>query len=337
MPTPDPNRNFTVGLLFGLVTAAAFGASGPLAKGLLSAGWSPTAAVTWRVAIGALALLPLGLLSLRGRWASLRGGWKRLFMFGLVSVAVVQLGFFLAIQTLSVAVALLIEYLGIIMVVGWLWLRRGQRPRPLTIVGALLAVAGLVLVLDVFGAQAVDPLGALWALLAGVGLASYFLISAETADGLPSLALATGGLMIGGVVLLLAGMTGLTPFEWNTGPVLLAGHTVPWWLDVAALGLVAAALSYATGVQASKRLGSKMASFVGLSEVLFAVLWAVLLLGELPGVMQLLGGLLIFAGVVVVKLDEGPPAAAPVTPRPAQLESAATAASPDTSVRPPSA
>lgn len=335
MPAPDANRTFVVGLLFGLVTAAAFGASGPLAKGLLSAGWSPTAAVTWRVWIGALALLPLGILSLRGRWNTLRGGWKRVLMFGLVSVAVVQLGFFLAIQTLSVAVALLIEYLGIVMVVGWLWLRRGQRPRPLTIVGALLSVAGLVLVLDVFGAQAVDPVGALWALLAGVGLASYFLISAETSDGLPSLALATGGLMVGGAVLLLAGLTGVTPFSWNTQPVQLAGRLVPWWLDVAALGLVAAALSYATGVQASKRLGSKMASFVGLSEVLFAVLWAVLLLGEMPGVMQLLGGLLIFAGVVLVKLDESAPAA--LSPEPAALEAVATAASRDTSVRPPRA
>ena len=88
----------------------------------------------------------------------------------------------------------------------------------------------------------------------------------------------------------------------------LAGRTVPWWLDVAALGLVAAALSYATGIQASRRLGSKLASFVGLSEVLLAVVWAVLLLGERPTLIQLVGGSLIFVGVVLVKLDEQPPA-----------------------------
>src|SRR5688572_32597211 len=51
------------------------------------------------------------------------------------------------------------------------------------------SILGLVLVLDVFGAQQVDPVGAMWALLAGVGLASYFLISAETSDGLPGLTL----------------------------------------------------------------------------------------------------------------------------------------------------
>lgn len=312
MRTPPVNSTFIVGLLFALVAAASFGASGPLAKGLLSAGWTANAAVTWRVTIGAAALLPFGLLALRGRWHTLRAGWKRILMFGFVSVAVVQLAFFLSIRTLPVAVALLIEYLGIVMVVVWLWLKRGERPRPLTIVGAVLSILGLVLVLDVFGAQGVDPVGALWALLAGVGLASYFLISAETSDGLPGLTLASTGLLVGAVVLALAGVTGLVPLHWNTQAVELGGRMVPWWVDVAALGLVAAALSYATGIQASRRLGSKLASFVGLSEVLLAVVWAMLLLGEMPTAMQLVGGTLILAGVVLVKLDEEP-----VSPQPA--------------------
>jgi len=306
MKTPPKNRTFIVGLLFALVAAASFGASGPLAKGLLSAGWTANAAVTWRVSIGALVLLPFGLMALRGQWHTLRLGWKRILMFGFVSVAVVQLGFFLAIQTLPVAVALLIEYLGIVMVVAWLWLKRGERPKPLTIVGAALSIVGLVLVLDVFGARQVDPVGAMWALLAGVGLASYFLISAETSDGLPGLTLASTGLLVGAVVLALAGITGVAPLHWNTQAVELGGRMVPWWFDVAALGLVAAALSYATGIQASRRLGSKLASFVGLSEVLLAIVWAMLLLGEMPTAAQLIGGALILAGVVLVKLDEAP-------------------------------
>ncbi len=324
MRTPPLNGTFIVGLLFALVAAASFGASGPLAKGLLSSGWTANAAVTWRVSIGALVLLPFGLLALRGRWQTLAGGWKRIVMFGFVSVAVVQLAFFQAIQTLPVAVALLIEYLGIVMVVVWLWLRRGERPRPLTVMGAALSILGLVFVLDVFGAQGVDLVGALWALLAAVGLASYFLISAETSDGVPGLTLASTGLLVGAVVLALAGMTGIAPLHWNTQDVELAGRMVPWWFDVAALGLVAAALSYATGIQANRRLGSKLASFVGLSEVLLAVVWAVLLLGELPGAMQLVGGALILAGVVLVKLDEAH--AEPVDDVPSGLAEAATPA-----------
>ncbi len=47
-----------------------------------------------------------------------------------------------------------------------------------------------------------------------------------------------------------------------------------------------------------------MASFAALLEVLFAVVFAWLLLGQLPHLVQLVGGLLVLAGVVLVKLGE---------------------------------
>jgi drug/metabolite transporter (DMT)-like permease len=80
---------------------------------------------------------------------------------------------------------------------------------------------------------------------------------------------------------------------------------VPWWVAVVALGLVTAAVAYVTGIAAGRRLGSRLASFVALGEVLAAVLWTWALLGELPRPIQLAGGLLVLAGVVVVKLGEG--------------------------------
>lgn len=43
---------------------------------------------------------------------------------------------------------------------------------------------------------------------------------------------------------------------------------------------------------------------MALFEVLFAVIWAWLLLGEMPRIIQLLGGLAIMGGVVLVRLDE---------------------------------
>jgi drug/metabolite transporter (DMT)-like permease len=71
---------------------------------------------------------------------------------------------------------------------------------------------------------------------------------------------------------------------------------------------------------AARALGSKLASFVGLTEVLFAVLFAWLLLGQLPTVVQLLGGALIVAGVAMVRIDElreGSEFDEPVVPTPA--------------------
>jgi drug/metabolite transporter (DMT)-like permease len=300
------NRNLLTGLLLTLFSAAAFGTSGALAKGLLATGWSPAAAVIWRVSIGALVLAVPAVLSMRGRWHVLRRGWRTVLLFGLMAIAVCQLAYFLAVARLSVAVALLLEFSGVLLVVGWLWFRRGERPRPLNMIGSATCLAGLMLILDVFGAVQIDPVGVIWGLVAAAGLAPYFIVAADDSHGIPPLFVAAGGLTVGAAALFLAGLTGVVTLSWSTADVVLAGFSVPWWLDVAILGVVAAAFAYLSGIGGSRRLGSKLASFVGLSEVLFAVLWAGLLLQEMPVTIQLVGGGLILAGVAVVRLDEAP-------------------------------
>jgi drug/metabolite transporter (DMT)-like permease len=87
-------------------------------------------------------------------------------------------------------------------------------------------------------------------------------------------------------------------------PVDLAGADVAWWVPIVLLGVVTAAVSYVSGIAAIRRLGSRLASFVALLEVVSGVLWAWVLLDELPRTVQLLGGVLILAGVVGVKLGE---------------------------------
>lgn len=305
-----------VGLTLAVLSAMTFATSGAVAKGLLDTGWSPGAAVTWRVGVAALVLLVPGALMMRGRWHLLRRGWMSMALFGLLAVAGCQLAYFLAVDRISVAVALLLEYLGIVLVVGWLWVRHGQRPRPLTVLGAAVAVAGLVFVLDVFGAVEVDLIGVGWGLVAALGLAVYFVVSADDSTGLPPLVLATGGLTIGTLALVAAGLLGIVPMTTGTADVQLAGAAVPWWGAVLLLGVVAAAFAYATGIAATRRLGSKLASFVGLTEVLFAFTWAWVLLGQMPAPVQFLGGALILTGVVLVKLDERPASPQREAPRP---------------------
>lgn len=305
-PLRSPGRVLLVGLLIAALSAVMFGSSGAVAKSLLVEGWSPGAAVTLRIVVGALLLAPFALWEMRGRWHLLRSplAWTHLGLFGLVAVAGCQLFYFLAVERLSVGVALMLEYLGPILVVGWLWLARGQRPRPLTVGGLAVALVGLLLVLDVLGDVQLSTTGVLWGLAAAVGLAVFFVVGADDASGLPPMAFACFGLTLGSLALLVAGLVGLVPMTWDSAPVDLAGATVPWWVPVLWLGIVAAGLAYATGIAAARALGAKVSSFVGLTEVMFAVLWAWVLLAELPAPIQLAGGLLILAGVVCVKLDE---------------------------------
>ncbi|MFN8189989.1 MAG: DMT family transporter [Nocardioidaceae bacterium] len=294
------------GLLLAVISATSFGLSGSLVKGLLASGWTPGSAVLVRVAIAALVLAVPAALSLRGRWGLLRRNLGLIVVFGLLGVAGTQFFYFQAVARMQVGVALLIEYTAPVAVVLWVWLRHGQRPGRLTLAGGVVAAAGLVLVLDLVGGVSVSLAGSLWALAAMVGAASYFVIGAQEDNGLPPLVLAASGLVVGAVALGLLGLVGLIPMDLATSPVAYAIGTVAWWLPVLGLGVITAALSYATGIAASRRLGSRLASFVALLEVVAAVLFAWLLLGELPHAVQLAGGLLILAGVVVVKLGETP-------------------------------
>ncbi|GAB3406202.1 EamA family transporter [Flindersiella endophytica] len=292
------------GLGLAVLSAFTFSTSGSFARSLTAAGWTPGAAVAIRIGIAALVLAVPAAVSLRGRWGVLRRNLGMVAVYGLVAVAGCQLFFFNAVQHVSVGVALLLEYLGIILVVGWLWLRHGHRPRRLTIVGSVLAILGLVLVLDLLGGARVDPVGVLWGLGAAVGLATYFVLSSRSDDTLPPVVVASGGMAIGAVALLMLGAFGVMPMHATFGAVEIAGQRTSWLVPVVGLSLVAAAVAYVTGIGAARLLGAKVASFVGLTEVLFAVLVAWVLLGELPLPIQLAGGALIVAGVALVRIDE---------------------------------
>lgn len=303
-PAATARRRSATGLGFALVSAVSFGLSGALATPLLEAGWSAGAVTLVRIAVAALVVAPFGAAALRGRPGVLRRNLGLVLFYGLLAVAACQFFFFSAVARMDVGPALLIEYTAPAAVVVWLWVRHGHRPGPVTLLGAGLAALGLVLVLDLLSGADLSVAGVLWALGAMVGCAAYFVISADEDNGLPPLALAGGGLVVGAAVLGALALVGLLPMRASTDPVAYAGHDVAWWWPLLGLGLVTAALSYTTGIAAGRRLGSRLASFVALSEVLAGIVWAWLLLGQLPQPVQLLGGALILAGVVAVKLGE---------------------------------
>ncbi|WP_141013896.1 EamA family transporter [Nocardioides sambongensis] len=294
----------TRGLTLALVSAATFGMSGALARPLLDAGWTPGAVVLIRILIGAAVVLPFGIAALRGRWHLLRSNLTRVTLYGVLAVAGAQFCYFSAVQYMKVGPALMIEYTAPVAVVLWLWLRHGQRPGPTTLAGAAVAALGLLLVLEVFSGVGVDPLGVAWALGAMVGAATYFLISADDRSGLPPMSLAAGGLLVGGGMLGLLALLGVLPMHATTAAVEYGDLELTWWVPLLALGILTAAVSYVTGIGAARVLGSRVASFVALGEVVFAVGWAWLLLSELPGWGQLVGGVLILAGVIGVKIGE---------------------------------
>ena len=121
---------------------------------------------------------------------------------------------------------------------------------------------------------------------------------------LPPVVLAWAGMCVGAVALVVGGIVHALPLAASASDVTLLSHRVSWVLPVIGIAMLATAIAYSTGITAVRRLGPKLASFIGMTEVLFASLFAWMLLGQLPSATQFVGGALIFAGVTLVRVDE---------------------------------
>lgn len=300
-----PGRNqLRLGLLFAIGSALSFGLSGPFARALMTAGWSPTAAVTARLACGALIMAIVA--------SALRPGWIReviahrrvIVAYGLVPIAGAQLAYYNAVANLSVGVALLLEYTAPILVVGWLWATTRRRPAGRTLAGVGMAIVGIMLVLNVFSGAHINTAGVFWGLAAAVCAACYFMMSDRVADEgarLSPITLAAGGLIVGTTAVTLLGVSGIMPLVFTANPVTVAGLTTSWPVAVLALGALSTALAYTLGIFGVALLRPSFASLVGLSEVLFAVVWAWLLVGEAMTPTQAVGGAVVLAGLALAR------------------------------------
>jgi drug/metabolite transporter (DMT)-like permease len=295
--------NYAGGLVIALMSASFFGLSGSLARSLLDLGWSPAAVVATRVGGAFLILLIPSLVLLRRIGLPTGRQALRMLAFGVVAVALTQLCYFSAVQYLSVGVALLLEFLAPVMLIGWHWARTHTRPAWPVLAGAGLSIIGLAFILDLRGGFSLNPIGVAWALGAALCLSGYFVLSEDAGSGAPihPLLLTTAGTGIGAGVLLAAAAAGVLPFAAHTGITVLADASVDWWLPLLLLILISTVLAYLSGIAAVRRLGSSVGSFVALTEVIFAVVFAFLLLGQRPELIQLVGGALILAGIALVQ------------------------------------
>lgn len=286
-------RDSSRGVVLIILASTAFGVCGPLAKSLISAGISPLQ-VTWlRVAGVSIVLLAASFPV----WKDIRKiPVLPMVAYGLTAIAGVQACYFLAVSRLPVGIALLLEFTGPIIVVAWIrWVRRTRLPRP-AVIGALLSIAGLAVVVEVWTGVQLDALG----LLAGAGAAAcqatYYLLGERLTKQVDIRLLLAVGFVVGTIA--------LTPFaaiwsmKWRvlTDSAGLAGSQLPGFTLI--IGLIACtAVAYAAGLPALRLLSAAVTGAMGYLEVVVASLAALVLLGEALTLPQMLGGLLVIAGV----------------------------------------
>ncbi|MCW0212759.1 MAG: EamA family transporter [Pseudonocardia sp.] len=300
----------SAGLALAVVSAVSFGTSGPLAKALIDAGWSSAGAVLVRLGGSALILLVVLAVLRPGVVAAVKADAPALLLYGVLAMAGVQVAFFNAVRYMPVSIALLLEYLGPVLVVAWVWVVRRQPPGGRTLLGGAIALVGLTFVVEIWSGGGLDPVGVAWGLVAAVCQASYFLLADRAGSATPPLVLAGVGMTVGTVVVAVLGACGLLPLviDPSAGPVVLAGADLGWPLTATLLVVVSTVLAYLTGIAAISRIGAARGSLVALLEVVASAIGSWLLLGEVPGAIQLVGGALILTGVA---LTRGRPAALP--------------------------
>ena len=216
------------GILLAVASAAGFGLAGPLAKSLLESGWSPAAVVAVRVGGAFLVLaIPCLVVLLREGLPTARQT-RRLVVYGVVAVALAQLCYFNAVQYLSVGVALLLEYLAPVLLIGWHWWRTKTPPTAPVLIGAGVAMAGMVFVLDLLTGLKLHPIGVLWGLGAAICLCVYFILSDEGDPSVTTspLLMTTVGTGVGAAVLLAAGTVGLVPLSAATDAGATGRHRI---------------------------------------------------------------------------------------------------------------
>lgn len=294
----------SAGVAFALVSALSFGISGPFAKSLFLLGWSPAAAILVRIGAGALLLTVAAIATGLAPWREWAKAPGFVIAFGVTGLVGGPLCYFNAIATLPVGTAMLVEYTAPILVFGWLWIRTRVPPSRTTLVGAVTAMVGLVGVVGFSGSGPIRAEGLAWAVAAAACTATYFLLAARGGGSMSPLSLTSGGLLAGMLGLLALIAIGVLPLRAATGSARLGSIELPWWAAAGVLGVVTSAIAFSSGVRAAKRLGARTASFLGLTEVLFAILTAWLLIGEAPTPPQAIGAVVVVTGLVLVTLGE---------------------------------
>jgi inner membrane transporter RhtA len=257
-PSANPQILIAVFAVIGAMASLGIGAS--VAKTLFSE-LGPLGVSAYRIGIGALLLL---VWFRPWRWSTDLQTWLRILPYGL-SLALMNMAFFTAIQTLPIGVAIAIEF------TGPLALSIFASKRVTDLIWVALAILGLFLLSPLVDSDtALDPKGVAFALLAGVFWASYIVMGRRASHLRPGQATALGM----GVAALIAlpfgmaqaGMSLLDP------RLLVAGLTI---------GILSSALPYTLEMFALRRLPIRTFGVVLSVEPAFGAIAGAIILGEI--------------------------------------------------------
>ncbi len=295
-----PATRPALGVTMVVAAAAIFALNGTVSKLLLQGGFDAPQLTTFR-ATGAFAcLLILSLVLKPGprRLTVRRQELPKLISFGLTGFFLVPMLYFVAISRLPVGIGLLFEFTAPVFVALWVRFGEHQQVKQRLWVGLALCIGGLVCVTQVWEGQlSLDIVGIGAGMASAVLLAVYYVLGSKTVaerDPLSVTCWAFGVSTVAGAI--------VRPW-WNF-PVHLFGESsggVPMWLLAIYLLIFGTIIPYLLISASMQHLPPTSVGIIGMTELVLASIFAWILLNEVLSTPQILGGLVILAGVILAE------------------------------------
>jgi len=290
-----------VGYAMVLAAAALFGINGTVAKVALSSGLSSLRLTEARSAGACLGLVVIALFRRPPSLRVARREVPRLALFGCVGVAFVQLTYFLAIHRLAIAIALLIQYLGPLLVAIYARTFGHEHVRRRIWVALGLSLAGLTLMVQLWSGVTLDGLGMFFAFLGAFAYATYLLLAEREIAARDTISLMAWGFFFStlfwSVVQPWWSFPGRTVARTVTLQGSLSGVHTPVWALVLWIVVLGTIVPFSLVVGALRHVSATRVGVTAMLEPVVAtvVAWAwlreSLSPGQICGVVVVLGGI----------------------------------------------
>jgi len=291
------------GEILALTGAVGFAFNGVISKLVLTSGLSSLRLTQIRCGGAFLILATYVFLRYRHKFRTTKEELPWLIAYGLVGVLAVQLFYFIAITRMHVSIALIIEFTAPIWIVLWLRYVMKKYVPPQMWIAIALAFGGLLCIAQVWKGQTLDPIGVIAALVDAIALAVYFLLGEKLTKTRDVESLSAFGFGIAFLGLLIALPIWNYPVEVFTQSINLQGnfaqYNLPGWILIAWIIIMGTVAPYLLIVNGIKLLSASTSSVMGMAEPVMAGIFAWWWLSEKWSLIQLLGGVVVIAGIIM--------------------------------------
>jgi drug/metabolite transporter (DMT)-like permease len=290
-----------------MVTAAAllFAVNGAVSKVILANGVSPARLAQVR-STGALVVLAVAIVLVRPRL--LRIGRRELAflaVFGIAGLAAVQLFYFLAIHRIAIGIALLLQYLAPLLVALWARYVMHEPVRRRIWVALACALFGLGVMVEVWNGLALDAAGVAFALAAAFAYATYILLAERAVARRDPFSVSLYGFLF-------AALFWAIVQPWWSFPSGVPGHVTslqghldgihaPVWALMTWMILLGTIIPFGLVVAALRDISATRAGIVAMLEPVAGTVIAYAWLGETLSTVQIFGGLVVLAGILLAQ------------------------------------